>query len=236
MSQQDAQPKKRTVRVILAAAIAAGCIALASSAGLLANLFSIVDGLCQRAVIREKVPSLCPGRIEARLFCTRPKDENHDQPCLSFYMTNPAPGFDLMGGEFEVLDISVAEAGNPHSFNSRQATYNARITNSHLAVGQRIPFRFDVPPEGNGENVVLQVCPYFTDPGKEITLTLRPFLYSRPGRYASAGIDSVRAKLRLTGIANPAAAIVASNAVAELVAPPATVSTLTAHGCETYGG
>ena len=227
---------RRSKRWVLLTAIGAACVAILGAvieaSGIAGDVVSVVDGLCERASFFHRVPFLCPDRMELQVLCTNPNDQTDAPPCVSFYVTNPMTGLDFVGGQFEVLDVSVSPRGSPLGQNAKEATYHAEVTDNHLVVGERIPFHVLGPLSGSGENVNIQVCPYYTNPTQQVTLTLRPQLYSPRNEPTSLDVESFEIKLKLAGIANPSVIVKPSEAGSRLAAPPGVRSTLDEHGCE----
>ena len=171
--------------------------------------------------------------MEVQVLCTSPSDRTGLPPCVSFYITNPIEGFDLVGGQFEVVDVYVSDSGgNPLGLNAKEATYNAKVTDNHLVVGEKVHFKIAGSITGNGENINVQVCPYYTDPAQQVTLTLRPSLYSQSNEPTLRDVESFDITLKLMGLANPSTEVEPSPVRTTLLAPPGEQPTLTKHGCE----
>ena len=233
LNNRTRRPKNPIALAALVAASVAVLGALAAAAGTAGDAIGVIDGLCRRAPILHRVPHLCPDRMDVQVLCTSPSRRNGLPPCISFYITNPMAGFDIVGGQLEVADVYVSDSGgSPLGLNAKEATYNAKVTDNHLAVGERIPFKISGPLTGSGENISVQVCPYYTDPTQQVTLTLRPRLYSQSNEATLRDVESFEIKLRLTGLANPSTAVGPSLIETTLVAPPGELPTLEEHGCE----
>ena len=171
--------------------------------------------------------------MEVQVLCTSPNHRNSLSPCISFYISNPIAGLDIVGGRFEVADVYVSDSGgNPLGLNAREATYHVKVTDADLAVGEKFSFKTTGPLTGSGENMIFNVCPYYTDPAQQVTLTLQPHLYSQSNDPILRDVEAVEIKLRLTGLANPSIAAEPSLIETTLLAPPGEQSTLKEHGCE----
>ena len=198
-----------------------------------ADVVAVVDGLCARSHFFHRIPYLCPDQMDINVLCTSPSSNTVSPPCVSFYITNPTAGLDIVGGQFEVAEAFISDSGGyPMGLNSKEATFNAKVTDNDLNVGEKFFFSIERSLTGIGENINIQVCPYYTNPAQQTTLTLRPRLYSQSNEPTLREVESYEIKLRLVGVANPSAKLQPASAIANLAAPPGTSATLESHGCE----
>ena len=233
LNKHAGQTVERALLVTIGAGIIALLGGLVTAIVWIGDATGVIDGLCRRAPSLHSVPFLCADRMKVDVLCTQPSEASAVNPCISFYVSNPIKGFDILGGGFEIKDVSVGDAGgSPLGINAREATFHAKITDKHLVVGETIPFEIDGELTGSGENISIQVCPFYTSPTRQVTLTVRPMLYSQFNEEIELVDHSIEVRLTIVGSSYTSIKLGPAPKRATLANAPGTPSTFEYQGCQ----